>query len=103
MLETAAASDRTAQSDRVPGLPGGPPLGATRNLRNRATADGLEAPDLLGQRAFDRQALHRRRAVETVASLGVFQDEIRVGGLRDRPPMREDQNIGPRPQRRTRP
>ena len=31
MLETAAASDRTAQSDRVPGLPGGPPLGATRN------------------------------------------------------------------------
>src|ERR1700733_16244033 len=83
--------------------PTGRPLARPENPHLLASSDSLEPLDLIGQRALDRQAFPRRRAIESVAGLRMFHDEVRVRGLRDRPAMREHENIRPHPQRRSGP
>src|ERR1700744_2707888 len=67
------------------------------------SADRLEPAHLFGQRGFDRQALHGRSAVKSVAGLSGLHDEVGVGGLGDRSAMGQDQNVGSNLRRRAGP
>src|SRR5438132_11249788 len=68
-----------------------------------ARADRLEFPNLIRERQFHRQALHRGGAVEAVAIAGVPDDEIRVRRGRDRTAMCEHENFRIDAQRSLRP
>src|SRR5260364_203071 len=67
----------------------------------RPRADRLEMSYLLRQRPLHRQPFHRGRAVEAVAVLRMFHDEVGIGGLGDRAAMRQDQDFGIDAERRS--
>src|SRR5271168_1126036 len=62
--------------------------------------DGLESLRLLDQRPLRRQALHRGRAIESVAGSGRADDIFGVRRFRDGAAVNEHDDVSPHPQRR---
>ena len=60
---------------------------------SRCPSNALEHPDLLRDGAFSRKAFHGARAVEAVDAAALRDDVFRVGRLRDRAAVADDEDI----------
>ena len=58
-----------------------------------SAADCLERANLLGDRPLGGEPLDRARTVEAVHATAVADDELRVGRLRNRPAVADDQHV----------